>query len=89
MEQIKFHKNGQWELTKSEPKVIGKTASSKPVYDKFSHPSHDSFNSQDHLDAANLHHALATNGDLGQARHHMKAAGVGGKIPQPIPKKAA
>jgi len=89
MEQIQFHKNGQWTLTKSEPKLIGKTESGKAVYDKFSHPAHDSFTKQDHLNAANLHHGLGTKGDLGQAMHHMKAAGIGGKIPQPIPKKAA
>lgn len=36
-------------------RVIGHTASGKPIYDKFSHLGHKDFSKQDHADAANIH----------------------------------
>jgi len=58
-------------------KIIGRTKSGKPIYDKADHPAHKKFTSQDHRDAAGLHHGKASWAGAGsseenktKAKHH-------------------
>jgi hypothetical protein len=67
-------------------KKIGKTKSGKDVYDDPDHKEHKEFTSQDHRDAADLHHSRAAdskNGFPGKSRSarnkHLDAAAKTGK----------
>ena len=56
-------------------RIIGKTTSGKPVYDKFDHPAHKGFSQQDHWDAAGFHMpGKGQTADLAECKKHDEAA---------------
>lgn len=60
-------------------KIIGKTKTGKPIYDTGEHPAHQTFNAQDHNDAADVHYSRSkgegdSNHLMGQF-HESKAKG--------------